>query len=316
LVRENVPEAIRKQLLGHFISEDLADSLDTHYVLDAKGDHGGALAAEKAVDDALVALATRRQRAQKVGGLALIPFIAMLVLHGINHEIPLCLASFAGFIVALLGIVNIPRMRALALREARHEYAEYYFLFPLFFSITLLTKAGFFDVMQTLIHHGIESLGHSHVAFAQFLGCTLLSSILDNNVVADFASRALHNLDLAVMHLFAMSQIAGYALGDSVDQRDDARHHRDSGVAHGDRLRRKRHLEVAALKCELASYPCHVGCGFSGADPSIGNGPNFMVKSIAKSNGVKCPSFFGYVVKYTLPILIPLFALVSWLFLR
>jgi Na+/H+ antiporter NhaD/arsenite permease-like protein len=59
-----------------------------------------------------------------------------------------------------------------------------------------------------------------------------------------------------------------------------------------------------------------LGAVFFGACTYIGNGPNFMVKSIAESAGVKCPSFFGYVVKYTLPILIPLFALVSWLLLR
>jgi Na+/H+ antiporter NhaD/arsenite permease-like protein len=59
-----------------------------------------------------------------------------------------------------------------------------------------------------------------------------------------------------------------------------------------------------------------LGSVFFGAVSYIGNGPNFMVKSIAESAGVKCPSFFGYVVKYALPILIPLFALVSWLFLR
>jgi len=213
LVHENVAASTRQKLLGHFVSEDLAEALDRHYVLDAAGDHAGALQAEQAVDEALVVLAARRRRAQQIGGLALAPFIAMLVAHGFNHKIPLFLASFAGFIVALLGIVSIPKMRGLALREARHEYAEYYFLFPLFFSITLLTKAGFFDEMQTLIHHGIETLGHSHVAFAQFLGCTFLSAILDNNVVADFASHALRHLDLAVMHLFALSQIAGYALG-------------------------------------------------------------------------------------------------------
>ena len=45
------------------------------------------------------------------------------------------------------------------------------------------------------------------------MGSTLLSAILDNNVVADFASRALRNLDLPTLHLFAMAQIAGYALG-------------------------------------------------------------------------------------------------------
>jgi Na+/H+ antiporter NhaD/arsenite permease-like protein len=59
-----------------------------------------------------------------------------------------------------------------------------------------------------------------------------------------------------------------------------------------------------------------LGAVFFGANTYIGNGPNFMVKSIAESSGVKCPSFFGYVVKYTLPILIPLFAVVSWLLLR
>jgi Na+/H+ antiporter NhaD/arsenite permease-like protein len=101
----------------------------------------------------------------------------------------------------------------LALREARHEYAEYYFLFPLFLSITLLTKAGFFGPLQALIQQGVETVGHAHVAFAQFLGSAFLSAILDNNVVADFASRALLNLDVSVMHLFAMAQIAGYAVG-------------------------------------------------------------------------------------------------------
>ena len=213
LVRAEITETLRKKLLGHFVSEDLAEALDRHYVLDAAGDHNGALEAEKAVDDAIAAAARRRRLAQKIGASALLPFIGMLIWHGIDDNVPLFFASFAGFFVALLGIFHIPKMRALALREARHEYAEYYFLFPLFLSITLLTKAGFFDQLQSLIHQGIATLGVAHVAFAQFLGCTFLSAILDNNVVADFASRALHGLDISVLHLFAMAQIAGYALG-------------------------------------------------------------------------------------------------------
>jgi di/tricarboxylate transporter len=213
LVREGVPETTRKKLLGHFVSEDLAETLDRHYVFDSVGRHQEALEAEKSVDETLLAHGRRRRLAQKVGALALLPFIALLIVHGINHEVPLFLASFAGFTVALLGIINIPKMRSLALREARHEYAEYYFLFPLFFSITLLTKAGFFDQLKSLVQLGIEAVGHGHVAFAQFLGCTFLSAILDNNVVADFASRALHGLDVSILHLFAMAQIAGYALG-------------------------------------------------------------------------------------------------------
>ena len=213
LVREGVPELTRKKLLGHFVSEDLAEALDLHYVLDAQSWRQEALEAERSVDETLLALGRRRRLAQKIGALALVPFIALLIVHGINHEVPLFLASLAGFFVALLGIINIPRMRSLALREAKHEYAEYYFLFPLFFSITLLTKAGFFDRLQSLIQIGIEAVGHGHVAFGQFLGCTFLSAILDNNVVADFASRALHGLDVSLLHLFAMAQIAGYALG-------------------------------------------------------------------------------------------------------
>jgi Na+/H+ antiporter NhaD/arsenite permease-like protein len=213
LVYENVTVEIRRELLGHYASEDLAEALDNHYILEAKGDHPGALHAEKIVDETIAGLAGHRLRAQQIGGLALVPFIGMLIWHGIDHRVPLCLASFAGFGVALLGIIRLPKMRALALREAHHEYAEYYFLFPLFLSITLLTKAGFFNQMQTLIHDGTQTLGTAPVAFSQFIGCTFLSAILDNNVVADFASRALHGLDIAVLHLFALAQIAGYALG-------------------------------------------------------------------------------------------------------
>ena len=54
---------------------------------------------------------------------------------------------------------------------------------------------------------------------------------------------------------------------------------------------------------------------FFGAVTYIGNGPNFMVKSIAESSGVRCPSFFGYVGKYAVPILGPILILVAWLFL-
>jgi Na+/H+ antiporter NhaD/arsenite permease-like protein len=46
----------------------------------------------------------------------------------------------------------------------------------------------------------------------------------------------------------------------------------------------------------------------------IGNGPNFMVKSIAEQSGIECPSFFGYVVKYSLPVLLPTFVVIWWLY--
>lgn len=58
-----------------------------------------------------------------------------------------------------------------------------------------------------------------------------------------------------------------------------------------------------------------LGAVFMGANTYIGNAPNFMVKSIAEEAGIAMPSFFGYMIKYSLPILIPAFILVMLLFL-
>ncbi len=59
-----------------------------------------------------------------------------------------------------------------------------------------------------------------------------------------------------------------------------------------------------------------IGAVFFGAMTYIGNGPNFMVKSIADRSGVRCPSFVSYVVRYALPILVPVLLLVWILFFR
>jgi Na+/H+ antiporter NhaD/arsenite permease-like protein len=52
---------------------------------------------------------------------------------------------------------------------------------------------------------------------------------------------------------------------------------------------------------------------FFGALTYIGNGPNFMVKSIAEQVGISMPSFFGYIIRFSIPFLIPVLFLV-WLF--
>ena len=213
MIRADVPELTRKILLGHYVTDELADGLDRHYIYAQEGLDEQAFMAELAVDEALASTAYDRKWAQRIAAFALLPFFALLVVHGLVNDVPLFLASFAGFGAALPGIFKLSRTRRLALHEAHLEYAEYYFLFPLFLSVTLLTSAGFFDIMQTLVVRGIDVLGHSHVAFAQFLGSTFLSAILDNNIVADFASRGLHGLGIHTLKFFAMAQIAGYALG-------------------------------------------------------------------------------------------------------
>ena len=55
------------------------------------------------------------------------------------------------------------------------------------------------------------------------------------------------------------------------------------------------------------------GAVFMGANTYIGNAPNFMVYAMARDGGVRMPGFFGYML-WSGAILLPLFALVSWLF--
>ena len=75
--------------------------------------------------------------------------------------------------------------------------------------------------------------------------------------------------------------------------------------------------EYLAIGARAAETLAAISCGavFMGAMSYIGNGPNFMVKAIAEENGVQMPSFFGY-MGYSVAILIPIFALVTFLFFR
>jgi Na+/H+ antiporter NhaD/arsenite permease-like protein len=73
---------------------------------------------------------------------------------------------------------------------------------------------------------------------------------------------------------------------------------------------------VLRLIAEQGAYLQAIATGavFMGANTYIGNAPNFMVKSIAEEAGVEMPSFFGYIARYTLPCLVPIFLLVTWVF--
>ncbi len=73
--------------------------------------------------------------------------------------------------------------------------------------------------------------------------------------------------------------------------------------------------DAAALMGPLAGTLTAISAGavFMGAMTYIGNAPNFMVKTIAESAGVKMPGFFAYLAWSALT-LVPVFALTSWLF--
>nr|WP_255397243.1 sodium:proton antiporter [Reichenbachiella sp. 5M10] len=68
----------------------------------------------------------------------------------------------------------------------------------------------------------------------------------------------------------------------------------------------------AFVNSVLSLKAISVAAVFFGSMTYIGNGPNFMVKSIAEQVGIKMPSFFGYILRFSIPILLPLFLLV-WL---
>ena len=66
---------------------------------------------------------------------------------------------------------------------------------------------------------------------------------------------------------------------------------------------------------EMMLKAISIGAVFFGSMTYIGNGPNFMVKAIAEESGIKMPSFFGYMIKFSLIILLPIYILGQVLFL-
>ncbi len=74
--------------------------------------------------------------------------------------------------------------------------------------------------------------------------------------------------------------------------------------------------DAQALMAEVQTLlAISAGAVFMGANSYIGNAPNFMVRSIAESSGVKMPRFFGYMV-WSVGILVPCFGLLTLLFFR
>ena len=73
---------------------------------------------------------------------------------------------------------------------------------------------------------------------------------------------------------------------------------------------------VPLLMTENAIYLKAISAGavFFGACSYIGNAPNFMVRSISEEAGTPMPSFFGYILKYSLVFLVPTFVIVNFVF--
>jgi len=197
------------------------------------------------------------------------------------------------FLVVIVGAVFLPEipflregvMLAAAVASYRvtppQVHAENHFNFGPIKEVAWLFVGIFLTMMPALDYLGAHGREFGFNQPLQYYFSTgLLSAVLDN------APTYLNFLKLAEASLVAPS----------------------SGAATG----------VAALLTQAPHFVVAVSLGavFMGANTYIGNGPNFMVKSIAESAGVKVPTFFGYVFKYSLPVLLPILALVGWIFLR
>ncbi len=141
--------------------------------------------------------------------------------------------------------------------------------------------AGIFAAMKPVLDYMVLHAGrlglHSDPQFYWLSG--MLSAVLDN----------------APTYLTFLAA----AFGLEHLRLDDAVHMREFIAHHG-------HYLVAIS----------LGSSCFGAMTYIGNGPNLMVKAIAEHSKVHTPGFLSYLVKFSLPVLTPVFFLVAWLFFQ
>ncbi|MCX7762373.1 MAG: sodium:proton antiporter [Candidatus Kryptonium sp.] len=146
-----------------------------------------------------------------------------------------------------------------------------------------------------------EKLGITHPG-QFFWGTGILSSFLDNApTYLNFLSAAfgLHGLNVDnPVHMKAMLGLLS-----------------PNDLAH---LEFSHNFNVLPITADSWRYvqAISVSAVMFGAMTYIGNGPNFMVKSIAEQFRIKMPSFFGYMIKYSIPILLPIFTFIWFVFFR
>ena len=72
---------------------------------------------------------------------------------------------------------------------------------------------------------------------------------------------------------------------------------------------------IAGLASDIYLEAVSMGAVFFGSLTYIGNGPNFMVKSIAEQEKINMPSFFGYMFKFSLVVCLPVYIIVQLIFI-
>lgn len=73
--------------------------------------------------------------------------------------------------------------------------------------------------------------------------------------------------------------------------------------------------DIAGLANDAYLKAISMGAVFFGSLTYIGNGPNFMVKSIAEQEHIDMPSFFGYMGKFSLIVCLPIYIITQLIFI-
>ncbi|MBI5648196.1 MAG: sodium:proton antiporter [Ignavibacteriae bacterium] len=172
--------------------------------------------------------------------------------------------------------------------------------------------------LQWLELHATTLGIHSPASF--YWGTGTLSAVLDNApTYLNFLSAAVGlfvapESIAAIQSIFAAPTPAQLAQYPMEIQKTVAMLQSRFGVVNGAAAPSAATIQIAYL---LAVHSIHitaisVAAVFFGAMTYIGNAPNFMVKAIAEQNGARVPSFFGFMVRFSLPVLLPILILV-WL---
>lgn len=185
-------------------------------------------------------------------------------------------------------------------KQEVHQRNEFNFI-PIR-EVAILFAGIFATMIPALDWLELNSRSLGIVSPAQYYwGTGVLSSFLDNApTYLNFLSAAFGLHGASVDNLQHMEAMLGLATAESL------------GLSNP--------LQPGAFRISADSWQyvqaISVAAVFFGASTYIGNGPNFMVKSIAGQANIRMPSYFGYIAKYTVPILLPVFAVVWYLFFR
>ena len=191
---------------------------------------------------------------------------------------------------------------ASVLTTAPEVYERNEFSFAPIREVAVLFIGIFMTMMPALdwLARNASSVGIMTVG-EYYWGTGLLSSVLDNApTYLNFLSASFGLHGAVVDNPAHMAAMLGAATTESLGLTNP--------IASG--------MQLIGPNSPLYIMAISVAAVFFGACTYIGNGPNFMVKSIIESSRLQAPSFFGYVGRYALPILVPVYALVWFLFFR